>query len=279
MITVLLQGRTGNNLFQYAAGRALADHLQTDLMLDGSWANPAHAAQFETLLRLPLRARYRRNFSVPKRVVQKFLGVRPWQLHHGPVHIESSPGHDPALLDLPDESYLAGFFQSPRYFESIAHALRADLDLGTITLPPESRKFQDELRNRTTVSLHVRRGDYLAIAATQCLEPDYHDRAIRWFRDRWEGIRFCVFSDDIPWCRSHFHGPDFRFCDLPASTSDPLHDLRLMASCHHHVIVNSSYSWWGAWLDSSPDKSVIAPPLWMNGLSSEQFVPEDWHRI
>ncbi len=276
MIRVILQGRTGNNLFQYAAGRALANKLGTDLILDGSWADACHARQFAHLQRLPIQARYQRRFTVTKRCLRKAFNLSPASLHHGPVFRDESPAPDPAFHHLLDHCLLIGFFQSPVYFHAIEPELRRELDLTDLSLPRESLNFEENLRNQTTVSLHVRRGDYVHLTSTQCLAPDYHARAIQHFRDRDSKVRFCVFSDDIDWCRSQFTGPDFLFCDLPASHSDPLHDLRLMTACHHHVIVNSSYSWWAAWLNPSADKVVVAPSMWMTGMPSTDLMLHNW---
>lgn len=279
MIRVILQGRTGNNLFQYAAGRALADKLGTDLVLDGSWADARHARQFEHLLRLPIRARYQRRFTFPKRSLRRAFNLDSGSMHDGSVFRETVPALVTVFHQLPDHCLLIGFFQSPSYFQTIEPELRRDLDLTGLSLPKESLIFEEDLKNRTTVSLHVRRGDYIHLSSTQCLAPDYHAEAIQHFRDRDSKVRFCVFSDDIDWCRSQFPRPDFLFCDLPASRTDPLHDLRLMAACHHHVIVNSSYSWWGAWLNPSADKVVVAPSMWMCGLPSATFLLPDWITI
>jgi hypothetical protein len=279
MIRVILQGRTGNNLFQYAAGRALSLHHHTELLLDGSWADARHARQFEHLQRLPLRARYERRFTLAKRSLRKAFTITPAALHHRPVFHDSSPTPDPAFLELPDHCLLMGFFQSPFYFKTIEPQLRQELDFTGLILPKESLVFEENLGKQTTVSLHVRRGDYVDLGSTQCLAPDYYPRAIQHFRDRYSDLRFCVFSDDIAWCRSHFLGPDFLFCDLPASGTDPFHDLRLMAGCHHHIIVNSSYSWWGAWSNPSVQKVVVAPSMWMTNLPSTALLLPDWVTI
>lgn len=279
MITVLLQGRTGNNLFQYAAGRALADYLDTNLILDGSWADPELAKQFEEVFRFPLRATYRRRFSNPKRALQKYLSIKPWSLHQGLVYVETGAGYNIDLLKQPDDSYVAGFFQSPRYFASIEATLRAELDLTSIPLPQDSLNFEEELRSQNTISLHIRRGDYLNIPSTRCLVENYHELAIEYFRENFDAPRFCVFSDDISWCRSRFKGGDFMFCEFIGSALSPLHDMRLMAACHHHVIVNSSYSWWAAWLNPSNEKVVVAPSMWMTGLPSTCLLLPDWITI
>lgn len=277
MIRVILQGRTGNNLFQYAAGRALAERHQTSLVLDGSWVNPAQARIFENLLRLPIKARYENRRSFAKRLGRKFFSAGPGSFHRGPLIIDPENGTLPELTAAPDHTLLIGFFQSPLHFTGMEEKLRSELDLTTLRLPTDSLRFEEELRRQTTASIHVRRGDYLGISSTQCLDENYHSKAINWLRERHTDLRFCVFSDDIPWCRTHFRGPEFLFANFSAASEDPFHDMRLMASCHHHIIVNSSYSWWGAWLNRSTNNQVIAPKMWMLDLSSENIVPVQWN--
>lgn len=278
MIRVILQGRTGNNLFQYAAGRALAHRHHTELILDGAWADAHHARQFEHLLRLPIAARYERRLTLLKRAGSKLFKRGPAQTHRGPVLIDT-PGAPPADLgSSPDGTLLVGFFQSARHFAGIEDDLRRELDLTQLAIPPAALRFEESLRATLTVSIHVRRGDYLHIGSTQCLGEGYHDRAIHWFRNQFENLRFCVFSDDIPWCRSRFQGSEFLFSDFPEAASDPFLDMRLMAACHHHIIVNSSYSWWGAWLERA-NGTTLAPARWMTGLTSESIIPHNWKVI
>ena len=279
MIRVILAGRTGNNMFQYAAGRALAIKHRTSLVLDGAWADARHARQFEHLLRLPIDASYERRFSRVKRMLRKALSIEPEALHRGSLLKERYPKPDPAFCDLPDNSLLVGFFQMPFYFRGIEGFLRQELDLTRLILPADSRRFEQTLQSGPTVSAHVRRGDYVEIGSTHCLSDDYHAKALQHYRERIPNVRFCIFSDDIPWCRNQFVGSEFLFCDLPASAHDPLHDLRLMSSCQHHVVVNSSYSWWGAWLNPSAVKTVVAPSMWMTNVPGDHAFPPDWIRL
>ncbi len=276
MIRVILQGRTGNNLFQYAAGRALSQATGQELVLDGAWMDEWHASHFKHLTKLPLKARYERKYTLAKRLGRKLLGAGPSCWHREPLVDEEAGDRLPNLEPGDGGKVLNGYFQSASNVSSIEAELRNEIDLTTIEIPEDSRRFEDSLREEACISIHVRRGDYLAIPSTNCIGNHYHERAILWFKERREDPRFCLFSDDIAWCRHHFAGPEFLFCELPAGVTDPLHDLRLMSSCHDHVIVNSSYSWWGAWLNPDPGKIVLAPNQWMTSLSSNEVIPPEW---
>lgn len=120
------------------------------------------------------------------------------------------------------------------------------------------------------VSLHIRRGDYLTINGAPVLPLSYYQEAIQKIRERID--RPVFFSDDIRWAESTFRdGGNFVFVDINGADAGQ-EDLRLMAACKHHIIANSSFSWWGAWLDPSEEKTVIAPKYWM--MIKETFYPE-----
>ena len=277
MIRVLLQGRTGNNLFQYAAGRALAIRHHTTLELDFSWAG-ADAAQIRQLERLPIQARIARSWSPLKKGIRRLTGKGPELWHHGPIYQDrgSDSGFDPQVLNLPNHTLLTGFFQNEGYFLSIAASIRRELSLDAIKLPAASATTCDLIHSHPMASLHIRRGDYLNIPATRCVPADYHTKACHYLQERFENLRFLVFSDDIAWCRKEFIGSQFHFCDHPESAADPFHDLKLIAACQHHIIMNSSYSWWGAWLNPSQDKTIVAPKMWMTNTHAHSVIPSSW---
>jgi hypothetical protein len=132
-----------------------------------------------------------------------------------------------------------------------------------------------------SVSLHVRRGDYATHARTRAvlgiLPLDYYRAAIDYVAGRTESPELFIFSDDIPWAREHL---DIPFpCHYIDHNKGPesYNDMRLMSVCRHHIIANSSFSWWGAWLNPAPDKIVVAPRRWFaNGWSIEDLIPAAW---
>ncbi len=190
---------------------------------------------------------------------------------------------DRQLERLPAERrfvHLKGYWQSERYFSDIALQIREE------TLPgdPEILVRCEEAirrlrRGRPLVSVHVRRGDYLDSRVQQfhiLLSRRYYTRAMEAFG---KACDFLVFSDDLPWCREHLKAENIRYSP---GTSE-VEDLTLMRLCDHHVIANSTFSWWGAWLNPNQGKTVMAPKQWFASgyrhLDTSDLLPPDWVRL
>ena len=189
------------------------------------------------------------------------------------VFVERGTAFEPGFCDLGAQTYLAGYWQSARYFDDVGHLIRNDLDL---TRKPNTANGngcsaswrQTRLRTRT-------RGDYLSSGVHGLCSANYYRLALQLMRDRLSNPQFFVFSDDWPWCREHFVSSDATIVD--ANDADAAADgLRLMAACRHHVIANSSLSWWG-WLATSPGQIVIAPqPSFAKIPPSPDILPSAW---
>lgn len=177
--------------------------------------------------------------------------------------------YDPAVVELPDNTVLSGYFQSERYFADCADLIRREFTfrgLHTIT-PPHG-----------AVSVHVRRGDYSILTAHHpMLGLDYYTRAMA----RWpSGTPFLVFSDEPDWCDHHMGGwPGVQVVEKRSAAAD----MSLMSRCSGHIIANSSFSWWGAWLHDAPGKRVVAPLQWFGPAKADwdtrDLIPERWERI
>jgi hypothetical protein len=285
MIEVVLNGRLGNWLFQYAAARALALKTGTGVQLNlsryVSWHSPRAAAVCKALRFFRLAATYTRVGVDTKHTLEKH------GLHERREDFaEAAWGCDPRFATLGAATRLSGYFQSPRYWLGFEAVLRADLAPRRLPHDPVLERTLAAIGATPAVSVHVRRGDYLTTerALHGVCTADYYARAIRHIRERVDGAKFFVFSDDIAWCREHFKGPDMSVVDVPASARVPALDLYLMSRCGHHVISNSTYSWWGAWLDASPAAIVCTPERWFNdgemsARAMRDTVPAQWLRI
>jgi hypothetical protein len=265
MIRVVMLGRAGNNLFQYALGRVLADRHGVPLVMDGSWFNREGWSSVSCLRRLPLRAEIVRPLTLGSRALRKLTGKHYWQ-YLGLQEIGEKPASDqrfnPAFLNAPASSLLMGYFQSPRYFAGHEKKLRGDLDMDLLPWRPQTLRMADRLASESSVAVHVRRTDYVKKAIYSVCSIGYYRRSMDLLRSRLPGLRFHLFSDDPAWCHAHLAGPDAEVCSLGEAEGDPLHDMFLMSCARHHIIANSSYSWWAAWLGKNPERQVLMPDLW-----------------
>lgn len=264
MIRIVLLGRTGNHLFQYALGRVLARRHGVPLVLDGSWFNAEGWAEVSHFLRLPIQAKVVRRCSLGARALLKVTGKHYWEYRGVPILKENpnDQSFDPRFLAAPSDCMLFGYFQTQRYFESMANELRAEL----LQLFRSHVSLDDVMKARLmepgTVAIHVRRKDYLQHDEFHVMDPDYYQHHMNHLRASLPAARFFVFSDDPDWCRHEFRNNDTEVIDNGDAGRNPLHDLFLMSLASHHIIANSSYSWWAAWIGKKPNQQVIMPDRW-----------------
>jgi len=264
MIRIVLLGRTGNHMFQYALGRVLAEKWAVPLVLDASWFNAQGWSEVSHFLRLPLQATVVRRCSLGSRALRNITGKHYWEYRGIPTLREPNDNQsfDRRFLSAPGNCLLFGYFQSFLYFETIAPSLRHELNslLAEAVRVPEN--LRADLSSANSVAVHVRRNDYLNLPIFQVCDMDYYRASMQQMRDRIPGARFFVFSDDPEWCRGEFRAADQEVIDQPLTASNPIHDLHLMSLTYHHIIANSSYSWWAAWLGEKPGQQVFLPDRW-----------------
>jgi hypothetical protein len=268
MIRIVLLGRLGNNLFQYALGRSLAKRHGVPLEMDASWFNPEGWGEVRCLRDLPGiaagHARVVRRFSPAARALRRFTGRHYWHLCGVPELREREDDHDfdPRILEAPADCLLFGYFQTPRYFADIEPSLREELRTEGLGLEAGREELAAKLRAPGSVAVHVRRGDYAGNTRLDVCGMDYYSEAMRRLRETLPDPRFYIFSDDPAWCASRFTADDVVITTGGSSRQSPLVDLHLMNLAQHHVIANSSYSWWAAWLGKKPGQRVLMPHQW-----------------
>jgi hypothetical protein len=281
MIRVVLQGRTGNNFFQYAAARWLARKHATEVVLDGSWLRPHNWAQTRVMRGLSLCARIGRWPLWIGPAMRVIAGKHPSEISANCVYRESTSDStfDPSFQELPDGTLLMGYFQSHHYFPDMRSLLQEEINIRDMPMDHQTAETARKIIAENAVSIHVRRGDFIHYKNFAVCTPAYYDQAVAHAKDQLASPTFWIFSDDIPWCRAHFHGSEFHFVDLPESRTNPLNDMRLMSLSSHHIIANSSYSWWAAWLHWQPRKLVIVPHAWLLGTGKipiEEKIENGW---
>lgn len=291
MVITALLGGLGNQMFQYAVGRALADRLGVDLKLDlsGVKTDPLRAYALQPY---PIRA----SMATAREIAVLRHPFEPWcakwwrRLRRIPAVPPASyitgPDcrYDPAFESYPDNVYLTGYWQSEKYFVAVADAIRRDL---TPQSPLDSRNAElaERLANSVSVGLHVRRGDYITNPqADSChgvCPTEYYAAAVRLIEERVSGTEFYAFSDDPEWVRDNLRLP--RHLEvLAVNPPEAAHlDLYLMSCCRHQIIANSTFSWWAAWLNPRPDKIVVAPQSWFQdpSIDTSDLVPSAWIRL
>ncbi|NVN97981.1 MAG: alpha-1,2-fucosyltransferase [Geobacteraceae bacterium] len=295
MIVVKLTGGLGNQMFQYAAARRLADFHKTELKLDitflegpqtnytprvyelGKYNVSATIATRPEIARLsrhiynPL-AGYLHNF----RKMCGFARNLPHYLQERHFHF------DPSILSAPDNTYLDGYWQSEKYFCDIGDTLRREFTLKAPQSSPASR-LAERITGENAVSIHIRRGDYVhskvASDAHGLCSMDYYLKCAALMVKKLGNPSFYVFSDDMAWVHESFRLPSQM--TLVDTGATPQEELLLMSRCKHHIIANSSFSWWGAWLGTNPDKTVFAPAKWFDKLdaNTEDLLPLSWTRV
>jgi hypothetical protein len=187
------------------------------------------------------------------------------------------------LFDLSDNTYLSGYWQSEKYFRNIKEHLVEELSL--FNLPSvENEKYLIEIFNTNSVSIHIRRGDYIndtsAINTHGFCGLDYYVNSISFIESKLSNPTYFVFSDDIDWARHNIKTKKNIFF-IDTNFDKPEEDLRLMLNCKHNIIANSSFSWWAAWLNQNKEKIVITPKKWFadSKKSSIDLIPSEWLKI
>ncbi len=282
MITIELCGGLGNQLFQYALGRRLSLDHNVGLIIDVS-----------AFRNDPLRSYRLGNFCLPRHAIKdgrpSFLeGLLPTAIRRRVLsspdrYIERHYEFDENVLNI-SKGIVAGYWQTEKYFKSIRQTLLNEI-LPASPLTKSSAYWSGVISDIEAVSVHVRRGDYASDSKTQSyhglVDLDWYAKAIMDMQERVGSPHFFFFSDDLDWVRMNFPAhPNFHFVD---SAPDGLEheDMFLMSLCKHHILANSSFSWWGAWLNRRDDKIVIAPNRWFanTSINTKDLLPSEWVQL
>ncbi len=268
MIVIRLIGGLGNQLFQYAAARQLSEIHQTELKIDIS--------EFEEY---KLHKYSLRHFNIIEEFISKeeICGIEEVKARY--FHF------DPEFKKIPNNIILKGYWQSEKYFVAISEAIRSELSVKT-PLSGRDAETAKQIVSCESVSAHIRRLDYVPNTYTeQLLETcslDYYSDAAERISRNVKLPHFFIFTDDKVWVRKNFQIPyPITFIDHNGPDKN-FKDMRLMSLCKHNIIANSTFSWWGAWLNNNPDKLVFAPNKWFTEKarsSSKDLLPDSWIKL
>jgi hypothetical protein len=296
MIITRISSGLGNQLFQYAVSRAISMKSGIELKLDISFYETDKLRAYllnrfkivETLAKDDEIKTFKTEEAIRKKNIKRIInrfgtsGIEKVGKHH----IKEKPlvSFAPGVLNLKDNFYLEGYWQNELYFKSIRKTILKEFTLKH-PLGDQANKFLEKVRNCNSVSVHVRRGDYNNNLIFGTLPPDYYIKAVEFIKNLVSFPIFFVFSDDISWTRRNFiQAENITFVDLNGPEKD-IQDLELMKNCYHNIIANSTFSWWGAWLNENQNKIVIAPRTWSNSKKFQksqdkyEFIPREWITI
>jgi len=292
-VIVKIQGGLGNQLFQFACGKSLAIKHGAILILNTSWFDThehgvtSRAFLLERLCLIRNCQTARDPIIKParwQRLLQNFWPSTPYWL------IEEEHFHyDPRVWKVPrftsQDLFLQGYWQSFRYFEKSIGLLRKEI-LPQNALSQHYQHYANILQaHGCSVMIHVRRGDYVNLAHVAswhgALGLAYYQKACAIMTEKISACHFFIFSDDLTWVKEQF---DFlencTFIENEASSESVIAELMLMRMCRHHIIANSSLSWWAAWLSQHPEQQVICPKQWIQGHHSfDDLLPSQWLRL
>ncbi|MDX5593038.1 alpha-1,2-fucosyltransferase [Pseudovibrio sp. SPO723] len=288
-VLLQLKGKTGNQLFQYAAGKYLSQQIDAELLVYQDAKDvgtiPNTLLHFKTQARLASQQDLRRCFwPASKPRGQKHRLCREFLAGYAQRFIEDEL---PTSLALPQPMtrplHLSGFFQNFEAADALGASLRQDLILKT-EMAPQRRHILHQIRSGPSAALHIRRGDYLEPAHQEAFgscDLSYYTQAITLLRNTYGVNTFYLFSDDPEWARAHLGGKRYIQIVAPLGDHRDHEDILLIAACDHAVIANSSFSWWGAYLNRSPRKVVIAPKIWFRdgSIDEDRLLPPTWLRL
>ncbi|MFI3213751.1 MAG: alpha-1,2-fucosyltransferase [Eubacteriales bacterium] len=280
MIIIQLSGGLGNQMFQYALYRqmkAMGKDVKIDISskYGKSDNRPIQLSflhtKYEVASEKEILDMTDAHMDIISKVKRKVVGRKRLG------YMEQDHLYDSKVWRL-DHSYIEGCWQSEKYFAdveseekkapNIKDILQKELQVKEEFLSESCKAYEKEIQKSQAVSMHIRRGDYLAsdvvsLYGNICTQ-EYYENAMEKIKEQVENPHFFIFTNDIPWASATYQGEEFTIVDC-SDEDTGYQDLYLMSLCQHNIIANSSFSWWGSWLNKNPEKIVIAPNTWLNG--------------
>jgi hypothetical protein len=294
---VTITGGLGNQMFNYA----LCEELRT--------------RGYNSVLFIPYKANSKKRYGHQGYELEKIFPVRPSEnvytqlinylligyshfLRMAPVRLRSKwyPLVGVHVVSVPENfifhpevftcshrhELFRGTWQSERFFEHAKDHIRQAFIFKKHLLNSRTKEIDQIIRQENSISIHIRRGDYLsnqyAYGFAGVCTPEYYTNAINLIKDKVDNPRYYIFTDDSEWVKENFRVENSIYIQHNTG-SDSWQDMYLMSQCKHNIIANSSFSWWGAWLNSNPDKIVIAPKRWWRLFEKDDVVPNEWIRL
>lgn len=294
MIIIQMAGGLGNQMFQYALYKQLTGMRKTVKMDDeagfreDAQRNPALAAfgiAYERASRQEIEEMTDSSMAFTARVRRKLFG------RQRRAYFEENKCFQPKIFDW-DDIYLEGYWQSEKYFRDVGNLLKKEFSLESVRrnrdngygLSEEAERYLNRIEQGESVSIHVRRGDYLLpqnqdLFGNICTDM-YYENAVKKMMESRPDCTFYLFTNDNQWAAERLRErKDFPIVLVELPGNRDYETLMLMSRCRHNILANSSFSWWASYLNQNPGKTVLAPPKWLNGWDCQDFYREDMRKV
>ncbi len=287
-VVIKLKGGMGNQMFQYAFGRALALNAKNygqDLKIlhdvtaytdpnKKDTRRPYYLDLLNTKAEIAsdeVALEARNPYGIFSKILRKVANK---------MHIGNTAAYVPSLLQPTYKGYYEGYWQSEKYFLPLAEEIRNEFTLKAPLGTAAKKAYEQIAADPNSVSIFYRRTDYVGDKTFDIGEQDYQQRAIAKMRELVPNMKLYVMSDDINWVKENANLPEGSIF-VSSKEIPPEEEMMVASTCRHHIIPNSTFAWWGAWLGNHPNKIIIAPKTWVRGDDSEykDIVPESWLRI
>lgn len=267
LVVIQLSGGMGNQMFQYALYlqlKALGRNVKIDdkTEYEGRNARPIRLSVFDAKYDTPTETQMLcltdSYLDVFSKIRRKLTGRKTAE------YMEKNPRFDAKVLEM-DRAYLVGWWQSEQYFKDIREEVRNAFTFKNIELSAEMKQYKAAMEGSNSVCVHIRRGDYLQVDEVYggiCTEA-YYEKAMEKMKEQVPDCHFFIFTNDIPWVKEHMTGENITVVEGNDEDAGYI-DMYLMTCCKHYILANSSFSWWGCYLNPSKEKKVIAPKTWAN---------------
>jgi len=274
---IIAHGGLGNQMFGYAFACSLKkNHPISFVSLD--MLEPWDAHNGYELLKVFKNVHghsfrfYRRQLKLYSKFNTKrlFTSIKEEEVDYGSYNINYLKKS--SLFNIYD-----GFWQTEKYFKNAERTIRKKFCFDIDRLNEKSNILLTQIKKQNSVSIHIRRGDYLLLPYyfEGTCDLDYYKKAIDLIAEKYPDSHYYFFSDEMDWVIDNFSELDATFVDWNKK-DDSWQDMFLMSRCKHNVIANSSFSWWGAWLNNNPSKTVIAPKKWFKDIKATDIIPSEW---
>lgn len=286
MVLVRVSGGLGNQMFQYAIAKSIAKKNNDIFKLDISFYSNQKLRKFElnefdTIINFASRKEiieFAGNENIFFKIKRKLGFIMKRPKSYFPE--KEATIFDESVFNYSENIYLDGYWQNSKFFNNIRSELIEDFSfVGQIS--NSANIYLNKIKAKQSVSIHIRRGDYVSNQKANSIHGvtslEYYKKAIEFILKKIENPYFFIFSDDINWCKNNFEFLENKeFID---NTNNAFEDLELMKNCKHNIIANSTFSWWGAWLNQNDKKIVISPKIWWVARVDKNLALEDWIKI